>query len=478
MKPKTRTFSTRLSFQKILIMVAAVFFLQLGFAMTAAADEAATVTIAPGGIQVAPNSTGVTFMLLRIAGPEGEIMCDQSSNGSPIQWSPPRGTQDGFYSYEVRLGYGAKQTAPREETEPPPLPGWTPTESGTFLMEGGAIVPPVEEEAGLIEDISSLTKTALAKVMDFLVSPAFADQVIVDDLIVQLSECVGQDCYNGENFGFDTLRLKENNLRIKFQDTSNSASFPSRDWQLTANDSNNGGGNYFAIDDIDGGRTPFKIEAGAPTSALHVDDYGRIGVGTSIPVTQIHAVTANTPTLRLEQDNSGGWGAQAWDLAGNESHFSVRDATNGDKQPFRIQTNTPTDTVYLKSDGNVGIGTKSPTEKLHVLGNALISGNLELGSSRAYKKNISPLKVEAAIDTLKALKPVSFNFKSDPTEKSIGFIAEDVPDLVATTTRKSVSPMDIVAVLTKVIQEQQRTIEELSRRIGDLEKGEDGLTGL
>jgi hypothetical protein len=336
----------------------------------------------------------------------------------------------------------------------------------------------VEEEAGLTKDISRLTKTALATVMDFLVSPAFADQVILDDLVVEGSECVGVDCVNGESFGFDTLRLKENNLRIKFQDTSCSASFPTNDWQLTANDSTNGGGNYFAIDDIDHGTTPLKVEAGAPNSALHVDAYGRIGLGTSIPVTHMHAVGSNTPTLRLEQDNSGGWGAQAWDLAGNESHFFIRDATNADKQPFRIQPDTPTNTVYLKSDGNVGIETSSPTKRLHVAGNALISGNLELGSSRAYKRNIQPLEAEAAIDALRGLTPVSFNYKIDPAEESIGFIAEDVPDLVATNSRKSISTMDIVAVLTKVIQEQQRMIGDLSKRIGDLEKEGYCLGGL
>ena len=42
--------------------------------------------------------------------------------------------------------------------------------------------------------------------------PANADQVINDDLIVVGSECVGFDCASGEVFGFDTLRLKENNL--------------------------------------------------------------------------------------------------------------------------------------------------------------------------------------------------------------------------------------------------------------------------
>ena len=87
---------------------------------------------------------------------------------------------------------------------------------------------------------------------------AQADQVILDDLIVDGSACIGFDCVNGESFGFDTIRIKENNLRIRAQDTSSSASFPSNDWQITFNDSSNGGQNKFSIDDIDGGRTPFK----------------------------------------------------------------------------------------------------------------------------------------------------------------------------------------------------------------------------
>ena len=58
------------------------------------------------------------------------------------------------------------------------------------------------------------------------------DQLIQDDLIANSSLCVGVDCANGEAFSFDTIRLKENNVRIKFQDTSRSASFPSTDWEL------------------------------------------------------------------------------------------------------------------------------------------------------------------------------------------------------------------------------------------------------
>lgn len=96
-----------------------------------------------------------------------------------------------------------------------------------------------------------------------------ADQVVADDQIVTGSLCVGFDCLtdNTENFGFDTIRLKENNLRIDFMDTSNTAGFPTNDWRIQTNDSASGGGNYFAVLDAgsDGsaGNFVLRINAGA-----------------------------------------------------------------------------------------------------------------------------------------------------------------------------------------------------------------------
>ena len=196
---------------------------------------------------------------------------------------------------------------------------------------------------------------------------ASADQVILDDLIVDGSICAGFDCVNGEAFGFDTLRLKENNLRIKFQDTSSTASFPSNDWQITVNDTSNGGQNKFSIDDIDGGRTPFTIEASAPSHSLYVDDGGRIGLGTSTPVVELHVKNGDSPTLRLEQDGSSGFTPQTWDLAGNETNFFVRDVTNGSRLPFRVRPSAPTSSIDIAADGDVGMSTTSPQAALHVL---------------------------------------------------------------------------------------------------------------
>ena len=195
---------------------------------------------------------------------------------------------------------------------------------------------------------------------------ASADHVILDDIIVDGSACIGFDCVNGESFGFDTIRVKENNLRIHFQDTSASASFPTNDWRLIANDSSNGGLNKFSINDVDGGRTPFTIEAGAPSHSLYVEDGGRVGFGTNTPVVDLHVKSGNSPTLRLEQDGSSGFTAQTWDVAGNEANFFIRDASNGSTLPFRIRPGAPSSAIDIQAGGNVGMGTTNPEASLHI----------------------------------------------------------------------------------------------------------------
>ncbi len=74
-----------------------------------------------------------------------------------------------------------------------------------------------------------------------------------------------------------------------------------------------------------------------------------------------------------------------------------------------------------------------------------------------------------------ALSPVHFAYNADPNEQHLGFIAEDVPDLVATNARKALAPMDIVAVLTKTVQEQQRLLDEKDRRLDFVEERLAGL---
>ena len=97
------------------------------------------------------------------------------------------------------------------------------------------------------------------------------------------------------------------------------------------------------------------------------------------------------------------------------------------------------------------------------------AGTWQSTSSRAAKMNISPLSAENALEAFSQLVPVTYNYKVEPNELSVGFIAEDVPDLVATDSRKHLSPLDLIALLTKVVQEQQKTIEQFERAHVDAE---------
>jgi hypothetical protein len=194
---------------------------------------------------------------------------------------------------------------------------------------------------------------------------AVNDQVIPDDLIVQGSTCTGFDCVNGESFSFDTLRLKENNLRIHFDDTSTLAGFPANDWRIIANDSASGGASKFSIEDSSGAKTPLTIRAGAATNSIFVDSTGRVGFRTSTPVLDVHINTSNTPGIRLEQNSSGGFTAQTWDIAGNEANFFVRDVTGGSRLPLRIRPGASTSSVDIGVDG-VGFGEASPEQRIHV----------------------------------------------------------------------------------------------------------------
>ena len=244
----------------------------------------------------------------------------------------------------------------RQATLPAPRPSAVPEESAAFI-------PARYVETFAPRRVARMTGQPYAH-------PAFPDQVIPDDLIVQGSLCVGFDCVNNESFGFDTIRLKENNTRIKFDDTSTSAGYPANDWQLTANDSASGGASKFSIEDITGSKVPFTITAGASTNSIFVDSTGRVGFRTSTPVLDLHVNTSNTPALRLEQNNSGGFTAQTWDIGGNEANFFIRDVTGGSLLSFRIRPGAPSSSLDISSDGDIGIGTASPKAKLDIKQNS------------------------------------------------------------------------------------------------------------
>jgi hypothetical protein len=147
-------------------------------------------------------------------------------------------------------------------------------------------------------------------------------------------------------------------------------------------------------------------------------------------------------------------------------------------------------TIY--EDGNVGINVNIPTQKLHVVGNARITamnaindigadanGVLQAATSDMNLKNTienSPF----GLNEILLLNPVTFlyndiNRKLDSDVKEVGFIAQDVFDIIPnaiSSTGTGDLQLDyraITATLVKAIQEQQALIKALEQRIINLE---------
>ena len=501
-----------------------------------AAAPIAQVRTSPGALDFSPLIEAQSFVLT-VSTPDGKVVRREFAAGEAISFSisdQREAVAEGAYQWELtaaprlRPADRAKLDAARAKSDPAalaeaqrtagiPQGGWV--QSGSFLVADGAIADssPTEPRPGK-RNVTSDLKNIVA-----------VDQVIPDDLIVQGSLCTGFDCVNNETFNFDTIKLKENNLRIKFEDTS-VGSFPTNDWQLTANDSASGGSSKFSIEDITGSRVPFTITAGASTNSIFADSTGRIGLRTSTPVLDLHINTSNTPAIRLEQNNSGGFTAQTWDIAGNEANFFVRDVTGGSRLSFRIRPGAPTSSIDISADGDVGVGTASPSAALHVSralgalgtiaqltnnsgivmlfdrtdgvandwqmsnfnanfqisvpgaataqmnlnanGNMTIGGTQYLtGSSRDLKENFTPVDGKDVLQRVVDMPLTEWNAKEDPSQRHIGPIAEDWwATFGLGPDNKHVALGDISGVALAAIKGLYQVVDEKNSQIGELEQ--------
>lgn len=133
--------------------------------------------------------------------------------------------------------------------------------------------------------------------------------------------------------------------------------------------------------------------------------------------------------------------------------------------------------MTIVSNGNVGIGTTSPSEKLHVQGSIKASASITANSfyyesDERLKTNISTIK--NPIEKIMQLEGIEFNWKENGM-KSLGFIAQEVekvfPEVVSQNGEyKSVAYANLVAPLLETVKAQQIIIDNLTKRVEELEK--------
>ena len=350
--------------RKLQFFLCASLLLALISAPTLAADDL-FISEAAGEISFAPNKAYGQARLV-VAGPDG-FRFDQTFEGEPASialFSDSRNAVDGSYSWHLVVtstisdDLRADMEKAREAGDADFMrrvreAGFFESQryQGHFVVVRGSLIIP---------ELSTEVEESAAKVNLPTKAQYFNEDVIADG-----SLCVGMGCTSSESFGFDTVRLKEDNLRIQFTDTSSSATFPDSDWEIVINDTSNGGDNYFAIYDDSNSKTPFKIESGASNNSLYVDSNGLVGIGESAPSEEVHVTAGDSPTLRLEQDGSAGFTPYKWDLFGNESGFFVRDTTTSGTLPFKVRAGNSNNTLVVRNN-NVGVGLGNPAQDLHV----------------------------------------------------------------------------------------------------------------
>lgn len=232
-----------------------------------------------------------------------------------------------------------------------------------------------------------------------------------------------------------------------------------------------------------------------------IDKIGNLSVSNDIAIGGKHAFRGNDSWLRLNQDgafpngvhtpgmmcpnslNVGG--RESWSTnpgSGNgwfagsityEGNLNKLDVAEGDAYA-RIRAH---DLWFGHSTrrGSMGRALVDGGDKLIInyerdWQNVLIPG-LDIISTREVKTNIKPLAEDVAFRIIRELNPVCYNHKRWPYElPRLGFIAEDVPDEIASEDHKAIRPDNIIAALTKVVQNQQLQIEALEKRVLSFEQ--------
>ena len=241
---------------------------------------------------------------------------------------------------------------------------------------------------------------------------------------------------------------------------------------------------------------------------------GNVGIGTTVPQAKFHIHHNNADTISAISHSSnisgaapylaflrtrgsypsapgavntndilGVIGFAGWDSLSTpvssrissvaEETFST--TTRGSSLRFSttaVGTNTLRERVRITDDGNIGIGTTSPSYKLHVVGQVAGNAAYVNTSDERYKENIEV--IPNALDKILALDGVYFDWRNDEypdmnfvERRDMGLIAQNIervfPEAVVEDEEgmKSVAYSKLVAPLVEATKEQQRAIASL-----------------
>lgn len=319
-------------------------------------------------------------LVLTISGPGDRFIQREFETGKPVFLSlfDSAGNRlpDGNYVWELRAVAPKTGQTGGQPQRPTVLSGYFSVQDGSFVMKTRSTPrqapksPPGGINLKLIED---------------------------GNLIVKGRGCIGSSCGNSDA-NIDALKLKVTHPNILFDETGTGvpggATF---DWALESNPSDV---DRFSIASNDGTTilTPFTLTGGAPDNSLFVAASGNLGLGTATPGAKLHLFdnTDVFTAIIMENSSTGGNAGATLHAVSNSasaflqaqgsgrtiSHFGQAVASwaellqvSGNGLTIGTLTNTPiilgtnnVNRVQVTASGDVGIGTTTPSSKLHVNG--------------------------------------------------------------------------------------------------------------
>ncbi len=206
-----------------------------------------------------------------------------------------------------------------------------------------------------------------------------------------------------------------------------------------------------------------------------------VGIGTTAPEKEFHVRGPSAVEIMIQSSDATGrkWSAVATGDAG-AGRFEIVDRT------------AVASRMTILSGGNVGIGTTSPSDKLHVSGDIRVGTGTTgcvkdsdatviagvCSSDLRFKKDITPFS--NVLNDYSRLRPVNFFWRADEftdkhfgTRQSFGLIAQEVeqlfPDLVSTDEQgyKAVNYSKLPLLTIQAVKEQQEQIETQRSAISD-----------
>ncbi|MEM7155039.1 MAG: tail fiber domain-containing protein [Myxococcota bacterium] len=237
---------------------------------------------------------------------------------------------------------------------------------------------------------------------------------------------------------------------------------------------------YALLQSRDGQTTLLNKKPGPGKIAFRVGNVDKVTIGETGDLQATGTITAsNYRDVTAGTMGFSGWVGFAHANNANQQAYALLQNQDGrttllNKKPggghigFRVGN---VDKMVVSDAGNVGIGVTGPTHPLQLASGAHVTagGVFTNASSRVLKQNIRELASDAAAAALRVMNPVRFRYKSDPETSHVGFIAEDMPDMATNARRDAISPMDVVAILTRVVKDQAARLEAQGQRLADLE---------